>query len=189
MNTFPTNEPRSTAQKFGVLGAIVVLACAGSGLFGMLHNQVSYTVSPEYFSRFKFLQFGLLDPSVPERARAALIGFLASWWMGLPGGLFLGASAFVFPAAQMFGAAARALVAALFTAALFPLGALLWSLIWDPASVPLRPGYARPSVTNPIAFERAGAMHRAAYFGGVFGLAAGRFWMMRRRRASQRSQS
>ena len=49
----------------------IVLAMVTAGLFGALHDQVSYSVSREYFTRFKFSQFQLLNPAVPERVRAA----------------------------------------------------------------------------------------------------------------------
>jgi hypothetical protein len=66
-----------------------------AGLFGALHDQMSYTVSSEYFAKFKFIQFHLLDPGVPERIRAAKVGFLASWWMGIPLGVLCGSAGFV----------------------------------------------------------------------------------------------
>jgi hypothetical protein len=73
----------------------MVLALLTAGIFGALHDQISYTVSHEYFTRFKFFQFGLLDPAVPERLRAAQVGFLASWWMGIPLGLLAGVAGFM----------------------------------------------------------------------------------------------
>lgn len=80
-------------------GAVFLLflpaACIAAGLFGALHDQLSYGVSREYFTVVKFPQFGLADPALPERLRAALVGFLASWWMGVPMGLLCGAAGFV----------------------------------------------------------------------------------------------
>ena len=69
MRIFRTLTP--TVWKFTALSIMV------AGAFGVLHDQISYTVSPEFFTRFKFIQFGLLDPDVPERLRAATVGFLA----------------------------------------------------------------------------------------------------------------
>ena len=54
--------------------AYLLLAVATAGLFGALHDQISYTVAPEYFTRFKFIQFDLLDERVPERLRVAAVG-------------------------------------------------------------------------------------------------------------------
>jgi len=48
---------------------------------GALHNQVSYTVRPDYFYAFKFhhLPFRPLQ----NRSGASIVGWHASWWMGL----------------------------------------------------------------------------------------------------------
>ena len=56
-------------KKFGVYVLIVVVAVLVAGLYGIAHNQISYTVAPEYFTKFKFRQFGLVDTPLPERVR------------------------------------------------------------------------------------------------------------------------
>src|SRR5262245_12384427 len=82
-------------RKLFVYLLIVVVSVLVAGLYGTLHNQVSYTVSQEYFTKFKFEQFGLADAPFPERIRASLVGLLASWWMGIPIGLLVGALGFI----------------------------------------------------------------------------------------------
>ena len=49
------------------------------GLYGMLHDQISYTISREYFTDFKFHQFRYADFHLPERLYVGIIGFLATW--------------------------------------------------------------------------------------------------------------
>src|ERR1700694_4054811 len=82
-------------RKLAVYLSFIVAAMLAAGIFGAFHDQISYSVAPEYFTRFKFLQFKLLDPTVPERVRVAQVGFLASWWMGLPLGLLIGLGGFL----------------------------------------------------------------------------------------------
>jgi hypothetical protein len=65
-------------KKTGILFLFLPAAVLVAGLFGVIHDQISYSVSNEYFTRFKFVQFRLLDPNVPARIRAAEVGFLAS---------------------------------------------------------------------------------------------------------------
>jgi hypothetical protein len=72
-----TDKPARLRAFALFLGAAVLTA----GAYGALHDQISYTVSPEYVTRFKFVQFGLQDPSIPERVRAAAVGWAATWWM------------------------------------------------------------------------------------------------------------
>lgn len=67
------------------LGALVALAA----LYGALHDQLSYTLGPEYFTCLKFPQFGLLDEQVAPRWRVAQVGVLAGTTAGLPLGLAL----------------------------------------------------------------------------------------------------
>jgi len=53
-----------------------------AGLYGALHNQISYTVSPDYVHAFKFQQFDISE-NLQGRVGASIVGWYASWWMGL----------------------------------------------------------------------------------------------------------
>ena len=79
------------------LFTILIFTLAAS-LYGAIHNQVTYSISPEYFTKFKFHQFqwAFADFTVnigsedkPEyimsnnRISASLVGILATWWFGL----------------------------------------------------------------------------------------------------------
>ena len=62
---------------FTVLGALI------AGCYGILHDQITFTVGPEYFHNFKIHQFSYADFGFGDRIFAAFIGFLATWWVGL----------------------------------------------------------------------------------------------------------
>jgi len=82
--------PRLRAKQIGrMLGAAIVGALVG-GAYGALHDQVSYSISPEYFTRMKFLQFAYADFGWSNRWFAAVVGIFASWWVGMIAGWFLG---------------------------------------------------------------------------------------------------
>ena len=53
--------------KVALFPALLIVACLTAGVYGALHNQISYTVSPDYFHAFKFHQFG-----IPEGLRGRL---------------------------------------------------------------------------------------------------------------------
>jgi hypothetical protein len=72
-----------TMLRIAVLGAVV------AGCFGALHDQVSYTICPEYFTRLKFRQFSYANFGLTPRLFAAEVGFLSTWWAGLIAGWFL----------------------------------------------------------------------------------------------------
>lgn len=74
------------------LPAVLGLLGVGSlvaGTYGILHDQVTYTLAPEYFTKFKFLQFQLTESPLPDRFPAGVVGFLATWWVGLIASWFL----------------------------------------------------------------------------------------------------
>jgi hypothetical protein len=74
------------------LPAMLEIAATGAiiaGLYGMVHDQISYSISSEYFTAMKFQQFPKTDFGLPNRVRTSIIGFLATWWVGLFGGWIL----------------------------------------------------------------------------------------------------
>ncbi len=151
-----------------LLAAILV-----AGGFGALHDQISYTVSPEYYTRFKFPQFGLLDQRVPERIRAAQVGFLASWWMGIPLGLLIGAMGFIHrPAARMRRALSWSLALVLAFTLAFALTGLGYGYFQtEHVDFAAYEGWYIPQgLERPRTFLCAGYMHNSAYLGAVLAL-------------------
>lgn len=61
-----------------------------AGVYGALHDQVTYTISEEYFTKAKFAQFAWADPGIGPRGFAGIVGILASWWVGAIAGWLLG---------------------------------------------------------------------------------------------------
>src|SRR5437773_893001 len=68
---------------------LALLGAAIAGAYGAVHDQVSYTISPEYFTKVKFHQFAYADFGWPPRVFAAEVGFLASSLVGLIAGWLL----------------------------------------------------------------------------------------------------
>ena len=58
------------------LGAIV------AGMYGILHDHITFSIGPEYFTNLKFKQFHYADFGLGERVFVSCIGFLATWWVG-----------------------------------------------------------------------------------------------------------
>ncbi|WP_254507148.1 hypothetical protein [Anatilimnocola floriformis] len=74
------------------LPAMAKVAAAGAllaAVYGAVHDQVSYTISPEYFTKMKFDQFAWANLGLPPRWYASEIGVLATWWVGLIAGWLL----------------------------------------------------------------------------------------------------
>ncbi|MEM8667975.1 MAG: hypothetical protein AAGG48_10690 [Planctomycetota bacterium] len=72
----------------GLVDALTLffVACVGAivaGCYGAIHDQITFTISPEYFTKLKFQQFAYADFGFGDRVFVATIGFLATWWVGL----------------------------------------------------------------------------------------------------------
>ena len=157
-------------KKVGMFLLFLPAAVLVAGLFGMIHDQISYSVSTEYFTKFKFIQFHMLDAGVPERIRAAKVGFLASWWMGVPLGLLCGSAGFV----QRSPAHMRqALIWSLLIIPAFTLAVALAGLSygWEHTQTidlaNYRGWFIPADVTELRRFLSAGYMHNSAYLGGA----------------------
>lgn len=152
---------------------LFAIACVASGLYGALHNQISYTVSPEYFTKFKFEQFEI-EPNVPDRVGAAIVGWQASWWMGLAVGVFLipfgllirGSSAYFYGMLRVFA------IVTLTAIACGVIALLVSCFTITPSTVGNVKVYEN-EISNPVAFFRAGAMHNFGYAGGLAGIITG----------------
>lgn len=167
---------------FRVLQLILMvgLACLLAGLYGMVHNQVSYSVGPDYFHAFKFIQFRI-SPELAPRVGAAWVGWQASWWMGVVIGLPIALLSLAIPDGR---AAWRAFagIALLVVVLTFALGML--SLLADPPMehIPLPRG-----TIDAIGFGRAAMLHDTSYLAGGFGLLVGLVLMGRKVRHARRS--
>jgi len=63
-----------------IVKSLFVLALASliAGIYGIIHDQITITISLDYFLYFK----GLYTTSAPYRLGAAFIGWSSTWWVG-----------------------------------------------------------------------------------------------------------
>ncbi|MGI9367622.1 MAG: hypothetical protein ACR2O2_02180 [Ruegeria sp.] len=156
--------------KPGVFLALLGAAILAAGAFGALHNQVSYSVGPEYFHQFKFRQFAI-PPELPPRIGAAIVGWRASWWMGVVVGLppFLLGLLLMAPARKYWSAGLRAVVAVITTTALASGIGLIFGLVTVEAQLVSKLPLP-DAITDRVGFVRSGVMHDASYLGGFVGI-------------------
>lgn len=74
--------PRIRLADLPVMIALATTGAFLAGLYGILHDLVIFTISPEYFTKMKFDQFQYADLGLGDPFFAGTIGFLASWWVG-----------------------------------------------------------------------------------------------------------
>jgi hypothetical protein len=169
-------------QKLFALLLLFLAAMVLCGLFGALHDQISYSVSREYFTLFKFPQFGI-DPEGGERLGAASVGFQATWWMGVPIGAMLSTIGLFSPDVrgmlrETFSSFVLVTGVTLFAGIVGLIGGLVTFISF---ASPAPSGWFVPrGVQRLPAFLCAGAMHNASYIGGAVGLLIAAVWLARR---------
>jgi len=159
------------AADWSVLRKAALLALAGAliaGVFGILHDQITYTISPEYFTRMKFDQFRAADFGFPTRVFVAEIGFLATWWVGLIAAWFLARIAlpkFVSPGKRvMLAMTAIVGITIIFAVIGYFVGPSLFGNRPD-----WREALDSMGVTDTTAFNRVAAIHLGSYAGAFLG--------------------
>jgi len=175
-------------KKIRILILLFALAPFIAGLYGVLNDQLTYTISPEYYTKFKFHQFGLtgLVNDTHPRIGVALVGFLATWWVGLPMGLSLGLAGLIHTnSKQMLHVSLRAIaVTVLVTFATGLIGLVYGKLYLAVAGVNW---WLPDNLIDTGNFIAVGSMHNFSYLGGLIGVIAGTaysVWQKRKRAAT-----
>ena len=176
---YPKIPLASLPVMFGYAVAGAVLA----GLYGIVNDQVTYSISPEYFTRLKFAQFRYADFGLPARVFVAEIGFLATWWVGLVAGWFI---ARVSVPACSRPQAFRCCVRGFMIVFAFGIGAAIVGYISG-----LLHGSDYSAWTNMASklgivdlpgFVRVAYIHNASYLGGLIGLVSAIIYVRKRKR-------
>jgi hypothetical protein len=164
-------------RKFAMFLLIVGVAIVVAALYGVGHDQVTYSISPEYYTKYKFIQFNLADSGAAQhmtqpRSAVVMVGVEASWWMGAIIGAVLGLFALLFANAdRMFQSAIQALGITLLVTILS--GAIGYQYGHGTLAVRGVHWWIPPNVVDRPAFITAGTIHNASYLGGAIGLLAG----------------
>jgi hypothetical protein len=172
-------------KKFLYFGFIVCLSPVIAGLYGVLHDQFTYTLSPEYYTKFKFIQFGMYaygEETVLSNPRVyvSFVGFLATWWMGPPIGIIVAAIGMLHREAErMLRISLIALALAVGIAFVTGLAGLLYG-----KSILAANGvdwWLPDTLLDKKNFIAVGSMHNFSYFGGLLGLFGAAFYSLSQR--------
>lgn len=161
--------------KATTFGQLIFVAIALAGAYGIVHDQITYTISPEYYTRFKFIQFHLLDSPLPDRLKAVAVGFQASWWMGVPIGILVGLLGFIHRGARrMFWVTLQSFVLVVaFTLAVGLIGLAYGFAQTRTIDLDQYQDWFIPAgLVDLRRYLCVGYMHNAAYLGGALSILA-----------------
>jgi hypothetical protein len=179
-------------KKFVALLIIIFLSCIIGGIYGMMHDFLTYSISNEYYTKFKFIKFGVVFhydngeiyhdyPLVP----VAIVGWKATWWMGLFIGTLLGLVALLLPNWKiMLQTALKAIGITMIIAFITGLLGLAygWLFLTGKLDALKASGWFIPhGLEQPERFIMVGSMHNFSYLGGALGLIAGIVYILRKR--------
>lgn len=162
-------------RKLATFFIIVLAAIVIASLYGVGHDQVTYSISPEYYTKFKFIQFNLADSGAAQhmtqpRSAVVMVGVKASWWMGLYIGLIIAAFALIFRNPdRMFASAIQAIGIVLLITIL---GGVFGGYYGHYVLAKKGVNWWLPNdLLHRTDFITVGSIHNFSYIGGVTGLA------------------
>lgn len=148
---------------------IVFLSPLIAGIYGIIHDQITYTLAPEYYTKFKYIQFDISE-HLQNRVGVGIVGFAATWWVGLLLGLVFGGISFVqINAQRMWTVTLKCIFyTLLITALMGAIGYCIGRFAMDANNF-----YFPDDVTDKQRFLAVGMVHNLGYLGGVVGLITG----------------
>ena len=161
-------------RKLATFFIVVLAAIVIASLYGVGHDQVTYTISPEYYTKFKFIQFNLADSGAAQhmtqpRSAVVMVGVKATWWMGMYIGLIIGLVALVYRNPdRMFASSMQALGIVLGVAIIT--GAIGG---WYGHNILAKKGvdwWLPNNLVHRTEFITVGSIHNFSYLGGLIGL-------------------
>jgi len=144
-----------------------------AGLYGVIHDQVTFTISNEYFTKLKYKQFHYLQFDGNDRLKISAIGFFATFWVGFFFGWLL--SRWYLPYCSLSVGRKKIFKSSLIvllTSALFAVVGSVFALFRDSTSdysnwICVFNTYDIESTQN---FVHVAYIHNASYLGALVGL-------------------
>jgi hypothetical protein len=163
--------PRFPANRLPSMVRIALLGAAIAAVYGAAHDQLSFALSTEYFTRFKFHQFAWADMGWPPRQFASVVGVLATWWVGLVAGWLLARAGLAeLPVRERW---AKTFAAFAIVAVVALIGGLIGWVLGVAAGGDLT-GWSEwkqsLGITNLPAFVVVAYLHAGGYLGALAGL-------------------
>ena len=164
-------------RKFLLLISTILLSVLLAGIFGIIHDLITFSISPEYFTKFKFIQFRIA-PALPYGLAAAIVGFMATWWTGLVIGIILGITGLLFKDYKRMRKEVLKAIGFVFciTISISLLGFVSGKFYFF--NNPPEFYYYPSNLIDKKNYIIAGTIHNASYLGGFVGLIAAMLYLI-----------
>lgn len=158
---------------------IIISTTLIASIFGMLHNQISYTISDEFFKDFLFGKFGISDWNIKNnRIEASIIGILGSYWMGFYVGIIYAVIFLFLKTDNNLKNIFKAIFINVFITVLGSLSGYLIAHFF--ISVENSDVWMEFGTQNPQKYMEALYMNTGSYYGGILGLIIAIFFLVNR---------
>ena len=176
-------------KKLLTLILVALIASAIAGIYGVINDQITFSISSEYYTKFKFIQFNLANENNIDKIKfprifVSIVGFLATWWFGLVLGFILGFFNLIQTSWQnLFKVSFNALLIAILVTFITGMLGLFYGFFFlshQPRSN--FEGWFIPyNLENFRNFIAVGSMHNFSYIGGILGLIVAIFYSYKKR--------
>jgi hypothetical protein len=150
--------------------ALLILAPVLASIYGFIHDQITFAISEEFFTKFRFNNYDMPEAWHP-RARAGMIGVMNAWKAGIPFGIIL---TFV---GKIHQNTRKLLFYTIYAYILTFSLSFVFSMIafYLPATPDITSvqQHMPENILDPEAFQRVVQMNNFGYVGGIIGMILG----------------
>lgn len=152
--------------------SITSISILVASIFGAIHNQVSYSISSEFFQNYLFGKFGINEWGISsDITKASIVGIIGTYWVGAILGIIYSIIYLFLNVENKF----QIIIKSIFINILVSIiGSLFAFLIAYFFISPEKSGVFMDFGTMyPKKYIEAAYMHTGSYYGGVLGLFLG----------------
>ena len=165
-------------RKFLNFILIILISVLIAGIYGIVHDQITYSISAEYYTLFKFEQFGINEWGISDvRTKAGIIGFLATWWVGLFLGIIYAIISLFLNSTKVLKVSVKSIFLNIGVAIVFGITGFIYGNLFLKAEN--LNWYIPEQTKNVQDFVNVGSIHNFGYLGGVIGLIVGIYYQIK----------
>lgn len=166
-------------KKISIIILIIFLSITVSVIYGILHDFITSGISPEFYTKYTFFNFGILDDySRPFNGNWVFaliwVGFFSTWWFGFFAGLILAILGLKYNDLKLIlNVTLKSIMVIIGITLLFGVFGYVIAVL-NPSEIIENNNFPF-EIENKINFNKVRKIHNFSYLGGFFGLMIGTF--------------